>query len=76
MEKKIIDIVKRVSRGFDEKQIKTSKNFFTDGIIDSLGLINLIAELEQAFDIDLMNDELDFEELSSIIKIRMCIDRY
>ena len=41
-------------------------NYVEEGYMDSLGLIQFIGELEDEFDIEVENDELDLENFKSV----------
>lgn len=75
MEEKIIDILVKVC---DDEAIKRDKNIdlIETDILDSLAFINLIAELEDEFDIEIQPTQIEPDTWRSVDKIvRMVEDK-
>jgi acyl carrier protein len=52
--------------GLTEKDITDSENLIKQGILDSLTLIEFVADLEEAFNIEMDFDEVDLTSFTSI----------
>lgn len=73
MKKEIVDMLSRIC---DIPNV----NFETDellesGVLDSLGLMTLITELCESFDIQIQVDDLEFEDFSNADSIVALVDR-
>lgn len=71
MIKKIIELLKEI-RPY-EKITETSE-LIESGILDSLGIINLITQLEDAFEIEIADDAVtasNFSNVDSIVELVM-----
>ena len=69
IQKTILNFIKRKSKN---KKIDLEDDFFSNGYIDSLGAIELIAFIEEEFQIELTSDEMespDFKIVSGLINI-------
>ena len=53
----------------DGKNLESSTSFLENGIIDSTGILELVAFLEQTYQIQIQDDELIPENLDSLEKI-------
>ncbi|MFC1744580.1 acyl carrier protein [Candidatus Riflebacteria bacterium] len=67
MEKKVIEIIRKVAKIEAEKEIKNSDDLFGDLGIDSLRGLKIMAEIEEEFDITIPDDRLS--EMNTIKKI-------
>ncbi len=72
MLEKITDIICQINPDVDYAEEKT---LIDDGIIDSLELMELISELEGAFDIEIGMEELVPEHFNSVEAIENMIRR-
>ncbi|MDR0921418.1 MAG: D-alanine--poly(phosphoribitol) ligase subunit DltC [Lactobacillales bacterium] len=68
MEERILDILETVT-GSDEVREDTALDLFDAGLLDSMGSVSLILELEQAFDIAIPISEFERENWASVEKI-------
>ena len=59
----------------EEEQLKLDTDFFDKGIIDSTGVIELVGFLEESFDISVDDEELIPENLSSLQKIDVFLEK-
>jgi acyl carrier protein len=59
----------------DPQKIGDDTLLFEEGIFDSMGLLNLIAFLEQHFNIKIADSELDATNLGSVNAIASFVDR-
>lgn len=66
IEAKVIDILREVS---DELSTYEGENMLKDGLINSLGFVNLIPDLEDVFDIEIDPAFLDAEHFGNKNKI-------
>lgn len=66
IEEKVLDILREVS---DELVTYEGENMLKDGLINSLGFVNLIPDLEDVFDIEIDPALLDAEHFGNKNKI-------
>jgi acyl carrier protein len=59
----------------EEVQLELYTDFFDKGIIDSTGVIELVSFIEEKFDISVDDDELIPENLSSLKKIDVFLQK-
>ena len=59
----------------EDEQLKQDTDFFDKGIIDSTGVIELVGFLEESFDISVDDEELIPENLSSLQKIDVFLEK-
>jgi acyl carrier protein len=59
----------------EEVQLELYTDFFDKGIIDSTGVIELVSFIEEKFDISVDDDELIPENLSSLNKIDVFLQK-
>ena len=59
----------------EEVQLELDTDFFDKGIIDSTGVIELVSFIEEKFDISVDDDELIPENLSSLKKIDVFLQK-
>jgi len=59
----------------EEVQLELDTDFFDKGIIDSTGVIELVSFIEEKFDISVDDDELIPENLSSLKKIDIFLQK-
>ena len=59
----------------EEEQLKPDTDFFDKGIIDSTGVIELVSFLEERFNISVDDDELIPENLSSLKRVDLFLDK-
>ena len=59
----------------EEEQLELDTDFFDKGIIDSTGVIELVSFLEEKFDISVDDEELIPENLSSLKKIDVFLQK-
>lgn len=72
MKEKILDILCEVSG----KQLNDIElDLFSEGIIDSFIIINLVVELEKAFDISIDIDSMTFENFCTVKAIIEMVKR-
>ena len=66
IEEKVLDILREVS---DELVTYEGENMLKDGLINSLGFVNLIPDLEDVFDIEIDPALLDADHFGNKNKI-------
>ena len=59
----------------EEVQLELVTDFFDKGIIDSTGVIELVSFIEEKFDLSVDDDELIPENLSSLKKIDLFLQK-
>ena len=59
----------------EEAQLELETDFFDKGIIDSTGVIELVSFIEEKFDISVDDDELIPENLSSLKKVDIFLQK-
>jgi len=67
-------IVERFLFG-DDSQLHDDSSFLEQGIIDSTGVLEIVAHLEQEYGIKVEDDELLPENLDSLSNIRAFLER-
>lgn len=72
---KIKEFIKKRFAGGLSQEINNSDSLFEKGIIDSLGLLELIAFIEKAFKVSINMNEIMAENFDSIDKITQLIKR-
>ena len=74
VEEKVVSIIRKVSSGLpnDYKSLDLIKG----GILDSLAIMQMIGELDDAFDIELDVDDVVVENFNSIQHIVDLVNRY
>ena len=68
----IIDILKEVKPGVD---FSKEKNLVEEEVIDSFDIVNLVAKLDEKFDIEITPADLVPENFASEEKIKNLVDR-
>lgn len=66
MKEKIIDIIKEINP-YEEFDIDT--DLLESGVLDSMGFLALITELEDVFDIEIDEEDGIYEKLKCVSKI-------
>ena len=66
IEEKVLDILREVSDGLATYE---GENMLKDGLINSLGFVNLIPDLEDVFDIEIDPALLDADHFGNKTKI-------
>jgi acyl carrier protein len=59
----------------EEVQLELDTDFFDKGIIDSTGVIELVSFIEEKFDISVEDDELIPENLSSLKRVDLFLEK-
>ena len=72
MKEKILEILEEINEDIVDY---TGDNLITDGIIDSLSVIDLLAELSDAFDIDITAKHIVEENFKSIDSIVSLVEK-
>ena len=60
----------------DDADFENSEDFIEDGLLDSFDLVNLVAELETEFDIEIKGSDIIPENFVSIEKIAELVEKY
>lgn len=69
IEEKVTEILSEINDEIDEY---TGDNFFNDGLLDSLNFVDLVAELNDTFDIDIPTKYLNpdyFKSKETIVSL-------
>lgn len=72
MKQKIISILTEIIPDVD---FSTENNMVDDGILDSFDLVSLIAELNEAFDVEIAASDIDADNFNSVEAIEEMINR-
>jgi len=65
-------LLTEIAVGLDKKALDPDEDLLEQGIIDSLGLMRLIAFMEEKFNIKIMDDEIvpeNFQSLNSMVTL-------
>ncbi len=62
----VVEIIKNIFFVGKEYDLSDTKSFFDAGVFDSIGMMDLISEIEKTFNITLNEDELMPENLESV----------
>lgn len=60
----------------DDVDFESSTDFIEDGLLDSFDIVNLVGELEDAFDIEIRGIDIVPENFESIETIEALIEKY
>ena len=60
----------------DDADFENSEDFIEDGLLDSFDLVNLVAELETEFDIEIKGSDIIPENFVSSKKISELVEKY
>ena len=71
MKKQIIEILSEICPGID---FETETALIDDGLIDSLDIVAVVTELMEAFDVELVVDDLTPENFNSVEAIEELIE--
>ena len=69
---KVLEILRQISDGIDYEK---EKALIDDRLLDSFGVITLVAELEEAFDITIEASEMTPANFNSAEAIQKMVDR-
>lgn len=75
IEQRLKEIIHEVKKEISIEDIRMDKNLVDDFGMDSMEMLEFVAELEEAFQIELEDDELDTDVISDITKILQIIER-
>lgn len=68
MEEKIMAILNDIC-GAEEGELEPDLNLFDTGLLDSFGVVQLIVEMEEAFDLALNIESISREEIATPARI-------
>lgn len=63
MKEKVLAILNGVKSGVD---YENATSLIDDGVLDSFDIISIVSDLNDAFDIDIMPDELEAENFNTL----------
>ncbi|PYG84944.1 acyl carrier protein [Ruminiclostridium sufflavum DSM 19573] len=66
MEEIMEKLLAYVTKSTNSKEIYSTDNIFEKGLVHSLFAMQLILYIEKEFDIELEDEELDFEKIKSV----------
>lgn len=61
--------------GITSADINKNESLLSQGIFDSMGFIEFIAEIEEAFDIEIDFEEMDAEDFTSIEQLTAIVEQ-
>jgi acyl carrier protein len=70
-----IDIIRAYFEAFFKKKISNDDNLFESGILDSMGIVSLIAYLEEKLKITIEPDQITEENFASISAIAKLVKK-
>ncbi|HEX8974720.1 MAG TPA: D-alanine--poly(phosphoribitol) ligase subunit DltC [Patescibacteria group bacterium] len=73
-QEKVLDILEKIT-GTDEVGKNLDMDLFDEFILDSLGLVQLVVELSQAFSIEIAPAEVERDQWSSARKIVQNVEK-
>lgn len=62
-------VVENFLLGEDEEELSNSDSFLESGLIDSTGILELIAFLEETYDVEIEDEEMIPENLDSVERV-------
>ena len=68
MEEKLVDLIAEICDNDDVREMR-DVDLFEAGLIDSMGAIDLLIELEDQFGVSIAPTELEREEMNTVNKI-------
>lgn len=71
-----MDILEILVNLKEDADFENSTDFIEDGLLDSFDLVNLVAELEDAFEIEMKGSDIIPENFVSIEKITELVEKY
>lgn len=74
MEEKLLDILEAIA-GTDEVRNERDLNLFEAGLLDSLGMIELLVEIEEQLGIKIEPTEIERTEMDTVNKILAYISK-
>lgn len=72
MEEKILEILKEFR---PDVQVKDRENLIDGGVLDSLDIVNIVAEMESVFDVSIPVEEIIPENFNSVPAMEKMISR-
>ena len=73
MKEKILEILSGIK---PEADFTASRNFVMDGLLDSLGMVTLMEEIEEEYDITIPASEISLKNFSTIESIVALVEKY
>ena len=69
------DILKILNEFRPDIDFQSSERLIDDGLLDSLDIVNIVAELDSEFDIEIPVEEITPENFNSVSAINRLVDR-
>ncbi len=69
------DILKILNEFRPDINFQSSERLIDDGLLDSLDIVNIVAELDSEFDIEIPVEEITPENFNSVSAINRLVDR-
>ena len=69
------DILKVLNEFRPDIDFQSSERLIDDGLLDSLDIVNIVAELDSEFDIEIPVEEITPENFNSVSAINRLVDR-
>ena len=69
------DILKILNEFRPDINFQSSERLIDDGLLDSLDIVNIVAELDSEFDIEIPVEEITPEDFNSVSAINRLVDR-
>ncbi len=75
MEKKIIEILRDNIEELKGIDVKPDTQLISSGYLESFDIINIVVGLEEAFDIELSLDNMEFEDFNTVKNIAELVSK-
>lgn len=77
MNSKLIDIIVKISDNTINKDQITENNFLIEDFnFDSLKLMLLVLEIEEMFNVEMQEEDLDIDKLNNLLELNKLIEKY
>lgn len=77
MNKNIEDeLLKIVSEGYVNVEIEKDTKLISGGLLDSYSVMELIADLEEHFNVDIPLDDIEYENFNTITSIAKLVEKF
>lgn len=70
------DILLALTQANEEADFENSKNYVADGLLDSIGILNLVYALEEKFTIEIKGSDIVPENFDNLDSIERLVQSY
>lgn len=75
MKEKVLSIMYEITEGIYSREELISIDYEKERVLDSLQIVELVVELESAFDIEIADEDLSIDNLKSFEKIVLLVQK-